>query len=873
MAGAANVVNPSTGEKGSVSDEKLNRARAAGARRMTDEEASTYVEQKKHDQSITEPFIAQSVGKVRGIGEAFGVPTDQIATAIGGQETRDYLNDLKKNQPFASEYGEIAGQVGGSIAAGELLGPGDAGAKVGSLGSRIVKGAPGMATRGALENLVIGSTHDVNETQLGNSDLAGEKLLPRMLTHAGVGAAGGLVGGVAGETIGHVWSSFAQKAPAALEAGADRLVGREFGGGAELGAEVRAAMGGKVPKSQAEVVDALTREQAIFRGKAEAAAIAERESLLTQHTTDAWKQSAKQEAARLEVSKEAKKAFDELTRQQQVAREALSLQHEEAASAAVKLGEERAAARNQLRNLASDLDKVKGATKPNPQNIIRTASEAFQGPTLTPPSPRAQQLFNEWTQTFQTRFSEPGSLSFKDLQGAIKSLETMETRQRVVSGWGSDPEVKKAFDALRSAAKSEFDAASEATAASVSEAKGLSAAQLRERVPTLDKAHRDALDNVDTIQKSILDFDKKAAQEVRFAQREAAKGTRDFERGMREEDRALGRSQKADEKGLPKASKSTPVDTLLGKVKSKPAEPASQLPQMSALLGLLHGNVAGAAVGLISGFAANTAKAQGNLLAARTLSSLAEHLASSDAAIAKIASKAVGRYARQGAASMVNDDRPKRKELTFEKAAKQVREQQANPLILEAKVRNAAGPWAKDAPSVYQAMLAAAQRQQEFLATKLPPSRVDPYSLTPHLEEDDLSDSEKYDFVQYAKAGADPIAAMQDVVEGNGSPQQVEAVAAIYPGIYKQTKAEVRRRLSELQSPLDYDRMVNIGTLLQMDTSEVMTGEFQSMLADMYSAREKSEEIPGGSKPLGVNSRLSKSTASAGQMMGTTGEG
>lgn len=183
-----------------------------------------------------------------------------------------------------------------------------------------------------------------------------------------------------------------------------------------------------------------------------------------------------------------------------------------------------------------------------------------------------------------------------------------------------------------------------------------------------------------------------------------------------------------------------------------------------------------------------------------------------------------------------------------------------------------AGPWAQQAPGIYSSLLSAAIRQQSFLESKLPPSRADPYSLTPHLEDDDLSDSEKYDFTEYYKACADPIGAMRDVVSGDGSPQQVEAVAAVYPGIYAQAKAEVGRRIAQLQKPLEYERAVNVGTLLQMDTAEVMTGEFQSMLSDMYTQRAEDEKSASGSKPRGVNSRLSKSMQSASQQMISGGE-
>lgn len=866
------VVNPETGEQMLIDKADVGLERATGGREMTAKEMAALQNQRRNDRDFVGMKAAETVGKVRGIGEAFGVPLDPLAVGIGdalgkGNETRSYLNDLKTNHPWASGIGEVTGQVSGAIGGAELTG-GLGGSAATTMGGRIAQGAASTALRGGLENLVIGSTHDVNETSLGNADLAGEKLVAQWPKHFLTGAAAGAVLGTAGSAAGEAWGAIARKAPGMLEHGADAALGRELGGDAALGAEIRGKLGG-IPKSAGEVESLLTKEQAAFREGTAKATAAEKDALLGRQTTEAWQQTAKQEAGRVKLSKESQQALDELASQHQAAREALAAQHGEAASNAVKLEAERSAARQQLRNLAGDLDKVKGATMPDAQNVIKAAVTSFQGDGLTPPSPRAVELFQEWVNTFQGRYAKPGDLTFRELQGAIKSLDTMETRQRVVSGWGSDPEVKKAFDALRTSAKAEFDRASEATAGSVSEARNLSAARLRESIPGLDKAHGEALDHVDNVQKAILDFEKKATMEARLAQREAAAQAKAFEKGVRGEDSALSKAQRAEERAVPKASKDTPVDQLLGRVKAKP-EQASGLGAMGvggALLSLLHGNAAGAAMSLMGGFAAQAAKGHGNLLAARTMSALAQHLATTDGQIARLAGRAVGRYARQAAADKADDDTPSRKEPTFEKASKGVKDAQDNPLILEQRVRDQAGPWAQQAPQIYNSMMAAAMRSQAFLESKLPPSRKDPFSLTPHLQPDDLSDTEKYDFVQYAKAVNDPVGVLKDVADGSVTPQQVEALQVCYPQMYEQMKSEVLRHVAGLREPLDYEREVNIGTLLGIDTNETMTGDFQSVLADMYSERAKSEEMPGGGKPKGVNSRLSKSMASTAQQM------
>lgn len=859
--------NPTVGKVEAVDPSKLARqAEADGSRELSAVDVARYEAQQRREAregDYVQGRIAETVGKVRGVGEAFGVPTDEVAGGVAdlfgkGIETRGYLRGLNEDHPFMSGAGELAGQVGGSIGVGALTGGG------GTAGG-VAKRFGGYALRGGLENLVIGSTHDVNEGSLGNPDLAGEKLLAQMPKHLVLGAVGGVVGGAIGEGIGAAWNAFSKSAPKALESGADRLIGREFGGDAALGAEIRSKVG-KVPGSAEEVVSTLQREQQGFQAASLARTASEREALAARQVGEAGKLSAEQEARRLATAKESKRALEELASQHQAAREALTEQAAQATKQATELAAEREAARLQLRSLAGKLDAVPGAELPNARTILDSAKATFGG-TLAPSSPNAQKLFQEWTQAFEERAAK--GLSFKELQSSIKSLDQMEVRQRVVSGWGNDPEVAKAFQSLRQAARDEFDRASEATAAMAGDSTSLSAKGLRDRIPELDKAYKEALAGVDQTEAATLAFERAARKEAALAEREAAQGTRKLEAGIREEDRAFDRASRAEEKALPKASKETPVDTLLGRIKAPAKAEASPagvaLGLGGAALSLAHGNAAGAAMGALSALQATGARSGNNLTAARTMRALADLLSKSDGEIARVAGRAVGRYVRQGS----DTDLPKssKREVTFEKAAKEVRSAAANPLMLESRVREAAGPWAKDAPGVYSALLTAAQRQQAFLASKLPQSRVDPLSPTAHLEPDDLSDTEKYDFLQYFKASKDPVKAMEDVAAGKGTPQQVEAVEAVYPQMYEQTKNELRRYLASLTKPLDYDYAVNIGTLMQVDTDTVMTGGFQSALADMYSEREKSEEMPGGSKPRGVNSRLSKSMQSAGQSM------
>jgi len=808
-----------------------------------------------------------------------GVPVDALAAGAGdivgkGDAVASYLNDLKRYHPLESTGGELAGQTAGLVVGGALTGGAGAAADAGAgFVARAGRAAHAGALRGGVEQLVVGTTTDVNEAALGDPKHAAEKILANVPKHFGVGAAGGALGGVAGEAFAEAYSALRGKAPELLERGANAAIGRELGGDAALGAEARAAMGGKVPRSGAEVLETLTGKQTAARAASEAEAVAARDAFAGKNVADAAKLSIEQEASRVRMAKEAREGLAELARGHAEARTALSSKTEAANAAAEAIEKERGEVRKQFSTLADSLDKVKGAERPSALRIAQAAQARFGAVNeLTPMTENATRILDEWGGTFMKQHGE--GMTFRQLQEAMKTIETAQVRQRVVSGVGNDPEIARAFDALKSAAREEFERAAEQTALSVSEAKGLSFKTLKQRIPELDKAAVEARKTAAELEAASLKFDRDAGIEMKIAEAQAKGAAKQFERGVKKADGAFDQATREGEKGLPKASKSTPVDDLLGRVRrgvdGKKEAPGGGLAGNLSLAALIHGNVAGVAMAALGGMAGKVARAEGNLLAARTMSSLAEALRRTDGAVESLAGKAIGRYVRQAA----DEDIPKepKRRLSFERTVAAVRDAQADPLIIRQRVQQTAGLWAKDAPMVFGELMSAAIRQQEFLASKLPQSRIDPNSLQPHLQDDHMSDSQKYDFMEYARACDDPIGAMKAVISGGGSPQAVEAVQATYPQLYEQTKKEIATRIQTMRKPLTYEQEVNIGTLLGIETNAVMTGSFQTTLREMYAARLEAEKMDGGSKPKGANARLSHSVESAGQKMQSGGQ-
>lgn len=371
--------------------------------------------------------------------------------------------------------------------------------------------------------------------------------------------------------------------------------------------------------------------------------------------------------------------------------------------------------------------------------------------------------------------------------------------------------------------------------------------------------------------KSFAEAAKAAREAVRDAEREARDAVRQNEKLYTAKERALEASQKAELKAVPKASKETTVDTLLGRTKARAVEREGtpligRNAGMMGALSLLHGNVGGAALALGGSVMAGITRAHGNAAIAKTMTSLAGALGRVDRAIKDGVARALGKAIVEPGASALEralSDEPaprKAKMPSFDEAYKSVREM--DPAKMAARIEQTA-PWAKDAPQTYAAMLATAMRAQQFLSAKLPPPNTDKFSLTPHLEKPAISDSAKHDFMEYVKTIQDPLVTLKGVGDGTLTPQQVEALQAVYPEMYTQMREELQRQLSQLRQPVEYTRAVHIGTLLQVVTVEELDPGFQATMRASYARKQEQGAGAGqGSKAPPGDSKVAKSVMS-----------
>jgi hypothetical protein len=459
------------------------------------------------------------------------------------------------------------------------------------------------------------------------------------------------------------------------------------------------------------------------------------------------------------------------------------------------------------------------------------------------------------------------------LDGIGRTLD-FQANQRLayISGVKSSPALDMAEGAIKAAHKEGSLAvaqAQEEAARLIREAKsggGSSVAEAKRIGESLiADAKSAAKAALEEAQKGVQAETKARNAAVSGAKAGAAKDAEAFEQSATKERKALDAKHKEDAKKIPKLDERTDIDPLVEKARSRASAQGSGLPGSAALgavISLSHGNVAGAALSALTGLAGSAAKMHGNYIAARVMRGLSKEITSMDNAI-RAGAMDMLRGTAPKAANVVDDDRKKKP--SFEEVSKRVIEARGNPMVLQNRVNVAVGKWAVTAPMLYASVLTASERAQSFLESVLPQPQKDPYSLTPHLEPSDISDSDKYDFMQYVSAIDDPIAVFRDVKSGTVTDQQIEAVRAVYPNLYMQMQLETKRQLQMLKKPLPYELEINIGRLMEVQTNQVLDPMFQQQLRMSYEQKEEAGGPMKGSRQSSGDAKVGKAYMSESQ--------
>lgn len=128
-------------------------------------------------------------------------------------------------------------------------------------------------------------------------------------------------------------------------------------------------------------------------------------------------------------------------------------------------------------------------------------------------------------------------------------------------------------------------------------------------------------------------------------------------------------------------------------------------------------------------------------------------------------------------------------------------------------------------PEVAQSMMNSAMEAVSFLTDKMPKRDVG-FSQEVFGEPNDYSDYEVSTFNRYARAVENPLTILEDIETGTLTPQAVEAVSVIYPGLLNEIKTRAMDELAKKKPKLDYSKKIQLSMLLGVPLSDTMKPEF-----------------------------------------------
>ncbi len=253
---------------------------------------------------------------------------------------------------------------------------------------------------------------------------------------------------------------------------------------------------------------------------------------------------------------------------------------------------------------------------------------------------------------------------------------------------------------------------------------------------------------------------------------------------------------------------------------------------LRATMGALSGFASGSPImGTLGGVAGKIIQDRGDVMAADLLSRAASVIgirqiaARTEASLERNASKLVGARpfgaaeaglappTRMSVAALgVALQRPRER---FEAMRDVLATSQANPAATAERLSQSVQDLAEHHPRVASAVVSKTIKGLTFLHSKLPPSRRDPFSLTPHLDKKlRVSDAEVFKFNLYADAVHNPMMVLTEANNGTLVPEHVEAVREVYPALYSEIQEHVKASLANATRELPYAKQNQLGVLL-----------------------------------------------------------
>jgi hypothetical protein len=178
----------------------------------------------------------------------------------------------------------------------------------------------------------------------------------------------------------------------------------------------------------------------------------------------------------------------------------------------------------------------------------------------------------------------------------------------------------------------------------------------------------------------------------------------------------------------------------------------------------------------------------------------------------------------------------------FQKRIDDIGTMAGHPEIVVDRVSNSLSPYGKAAPNVVGAATGVALRGISFLASKMPPSRQDEFSLQPQLStKSRASDAEVSQFMRFNQAVDNPLIVFREAKSGTLTRDHVEAVKAVYPALYDKMRSEVMTSLASSKKQMAYPARIQLGILLDLPTDKTLSPAFLREIQATYSVVDQAD--------------------------------
>ena len=188
-----------------------------------------------------------------------------------------------------------------------------------------------------------------------------------------------------------------------------------------------------------------------------------------------------------------------------------------------------------------------------------------------------------------------------------------------------------------------------------------------------------------------------------------------------------------------------------------------------------------------------------------------------------------------------------------------------------AAIEHSASAIAPHAPKTAVAYQSAALRATQWLAQQIPPSMKEPgRSIYPQHEAVYVSPSDAAAFIRKFDAVHDPASVLDDMRSGKATPEQVDAIRAVYPALYREivTKIDDQLRTAKVQPP--YETRKQLFVLFGMPVDPTFDPGFVHAMQTAPAPKQPGEAAPAKA-PKGAPKRKIEGLAAAAHLPGQFG--